>query len=317
MNREYRRLAPNRTLLVILIIALAFYVLLPQIGSFKDSLSALRHADMGYLIIGGVCALATYMAAAATYCLLSLHSVCYFRMLSVQLASAFANRLLPAGIGGIGVNYRFLRHQKHAPTQAASVVTANNTIGFIGHSLILTGTLLLTHDKTPGLHLWRARTLLVLVAAMIALVVVFVLLSRRLQKRILRSLSGLLRQLADYRHRGAHVSAALLTSIVLTFSYVLGLWACSYDLGTLFSFVTVLLIFTLSVAVGTVTPTPGGLGGVEAGLVAGFVAYGTSSSTALAIVLAYRGLTYWLPLLIGIPAFIATERLGYYRISSR
>ena len=59
------------------------------------------------------------------------------------------------------------------------------------------------------------------------------------------------------------------------------------------------------------TPTPGGLGGVEAGLVAGLVAYRVASADALAAVLVYRLVSYWLMLAIGAAAFVIAERRGY------
>lgn len=317
MSTQRSSSVPARTLLFLVIIALALYVLLPQVGSFRDSFKALHHAESGWLLIAGSCAVLTYMAAAATYCIVALKPISYIRMLTVQLASAFANRLLPAGIGGIGVNYRFLRHEHHTPTQSASVVTANNTIGFLGHVVILLITLITEHNHLPSLHIWRGRLLAIAFAGLIVAGITFVFLSRRLQQRILHAFRGLLKQLADYRLRLGHVCAALLTSIGLTLSYVLGLWACCFALGLELPFLTVLLVFTLAVAVGTATPTPGGLGGIEAGLVAGFVANEVAGATALAVVLAYRGLTYWMPLFIGIPAFVVTERRGYYSIAGK
>jgi len=55
----------------------------------------------------------------------------------------------------------------------------------------------------------------------------------------------------------------------------------------------------------------GGLGGAEAGLTAGFVAYGLTSNRALAVTLLYRLLTYWLALVIGALAFSVARRLRY------
>jgi uncharacterized protein (TIRG00374 family) len=77
------------------------------------------------------------------------------------------------------------------------------------------------------------------------------------------------------------------------------------------SFAIVLIVLTIGVAGGTAVPTPGGLGGAEAGLTAGFVAYGLTSNRALAVTLLYRLLTYWLALVIGALAFSVARRLRY------
>jgi uncharacterized protein (TIRG00374 family) len=53
--------------------------------------------------------------------------------------------------------------------------------------------------------------------------------------------------------------------------------------------------------VGRVTFLPGGLGIVEGGMVGSYVALGVPTTTAVLVVLAYRGLSLWLPTLIGFP----------------
>jgi len=52
-------------------------------------------------------------------------------------------------------------------------------------------------------------------------------------------------------------------------------------------------------AIAGVTPLPGGLGGVEAVLVALLAALGIPASVAGAAVVLHRGATYWLPMLVG------------------
>jgi uncharacterized protein (TIRG00374 family) len=72
-----------------------------------------------------------------------------------------------------------------------------------------------------------------------------------------------------------------------------------------------LLVLTAGVAGGTLTPTPGGLLGVEAGLIAGFAAFGISTADALAAALLYRLLTYWLALVGGFIAFVYAQHAKY------
>jgi len=79
-------------------------------------------------------------------------------------------------------------------------------------------------------------------------------------------------------------------------------------LGVHLPFIVVVLIFSFGLSTGTVTPTPGGLGGFEAGLTAGFVAYHVGSASALAIALLFRLISYWLMLAIGALAFTVSER---------
>ena len=58
-------------------------------------------------------------------------------------------------------------------------------------------------------------------------------------------------------------------------------------------------------------PTPGGLGAMEAALVAGFTAIGMDGALAVATVLSYRLATYWLPILPGWISLKVLERHNY------
>jgi uncharacterized protein (TIRG00374 family) len=118
--------------------------------------------------------------------------------------------------------------------------------------------------------------------------------------------------LLAYRKHPFELKGALLSSMILTLCNVLSLYFCVLALHIALPFIAVLLVFSLGIALGTATPTPGGLGGVEAGLVAGMVAYHVASADALAAVLAYRLISYWLALVIGAGAFVVTERRGYF-----
>jgi uncharacterized membrane protein YbhN (UPF0104 family) len=55
-------------------------------------------------------------------------------------------------------------------------------------------------------------------------------------------------------------------------------------------------------------PLPGGIGGVDGGMVAALVAFGTDPGLAIVAVLAYRGIAFWLPILPGAAAWISLRR---------
>jgi uncharacterized protein (TIRG00374 family) len=55
-------------------------------------------------------------------------------------------------------------------------------------------------------------------------------------------------------------------------------------------------------------PLPGGIGGVEGGLIGVFLAFGVKGSLAVLAVLAYRTISYWLPTLPGAVAYLRLRR---------
>src|SRR6185437_1798668 len=50
---------------------------------------------------------------------------------------------------------------------------------------------------------------------------------------------------------------------------------------------------------GNLLPLPGGLGGVEGGMIGAFAAFGVDVNLAVIAVLSYRGISFWLPTLPG------------------
>jgi uncharacterized protein (TIRG00374 family) len=55
---------------------------------------------------------------------------------------------------------------------------------------------------------------------------------------------------------------------------------------------------------GNALPLPGGIGGVEGGMIAAFIAFGVSGHLAVLAVLAYRTISYWLPTIPGAVAYL-------------
>ena len=59
---------------------------------------------------------------------------------------------------------------------------------------------------------------------------------------------------------------------------------------------------------GNVLPLPGGLGGVEGGMVAAFVGFGVPASLAVVAVLGYRTFAFWLPTIPGVLSYLRLRR---------
>ena len=57
-----------------------------------------------------------------------------------------------------------------------------------------------------------------------------------------------------------------------------------------------------------VLPAPGGVGGVEAGMIGAFLAFGVERHLAVLAVLAYRTISFWLPTIPGAIAYLHLRR---------
>jgi uncharacterized protein (TIRG00374 family) len=71
---------------------------------------------------------------------------------------------------------------------------------------------------------------------------------------------------------------------------------------------TIVFMAYLIGQLGGALPLPGGLGGIDGGLIATLILYGVAAAPATAAVLLYRVVLFWVPLVMGVPAFISLRR---------
>lgn len=277
-------------------LALLLYAVLPQLHAFKSSLNLLQQVAVAPLVAAVACSLLALFAAAAKYWFLALRPVRYSQSLTVQLASLLTNRLLPAGIGGMGVNYIFLLKAKHTKSQATAVVAMNNVLGLVGH-MLLVGVLLVklrSASAPPPMHIHSTAVTIGALAACFGLLLVW-----HWKTKLWNSLEGFWDSVRSYTRHPAKLLLGTACAVLIALAYALCLWYCAAALQVDLTFIDALIVLTVGVAASTVTPTPGGLVGVEAAMVAGLVAYRLSAADALAVALLYRLVTYWFSMLIG------------------
>jgi uncharacterized membrane protein YbhN (UPF0104 family) len=85
------------------------------------------------------------------------------------------------------------------------------------------------------------------------------------------------------------------------------LWATFHAFGAAPP-LSIILIGYLIGQLGGLLPLPGGVGGIDAGLLGTLVVYGVDAADAAVAVLAYRVILFWLPLLVGAVAFASLRR---------
>ena len=85
------------------------------------------------------------------------------------------------------------------------------------------------------------------------------------------------------------------------------LWATFHAFGASVP-LTVILMGYLIGQLGGLLPIPGGVGGIDGGLIGTLIVYGAPAATTAAAVLTYRVILFWLPLLVGGAAFAALQR---------
>jgi uncharacterized protein (TIRG00374 family) len=107
---------------------------------------------------------------------------------------------------------------------------------------------------------------------------------------------------------GARWQQALLAAVGNWLADYLALVCALYAVGARPKLSLVLLAFGVGAVAGMIPITPGGLGFVEAGLVGTLSLAGISGDQALLATLAYRIVSYWLPMVAGLGAWVAFRR---------
>jgi uncharacterized protein (TIRG00374 family) len=69
----------------------------------------------------------------------------------------------------------------------------------------------------------------------------------------------------------------------------------------------VIIAYAVANVVGTFSPTPGGLGAVEGVMIALLVGFGMPSAAAVAVVLVYRLINFWLPIPAGLATYLTVR----------
>jgi undecaprenyl-diphosphatase len=302
---ELRRVR-GRTVLMVATLGVAVYLLLPQVGELHETLDALKSAQWGWLVAAVLASVLSYIGAGIGMLGAVAEHLALLRTTLVQVAGSFANRFTPGSLGGMGVNMRYLQREGIDVPVAVAAIGLNGVAGVFVHvTLLIAFSIAVGHHGLPDVHLPDGWLVLVVVALVLAALGL-----------VLRSASMRARVADSARHVGRELVAVLRTptkalalfggSLLVTFTYMGALAASLAAFGADVHLVRIGFVYLAGAAVSSAAPTPGGLGAMEAALVAGLTAVGVPSGQAIAGVLTFRLATFWLPTL---PGWLVFRRL--------
>ena len=144
---------------------------------------------------------------------------------------------------------------------------------------------------------------------LIALVVLAIPAGRRLLRARLSPMLGqVVRRLLEIAQQPGKLTRGVGGTLLLSLSYILCLAACVAAFSRSVPITKIALVYLTGSAIGSIMPTPGGLGAVEAALTAGLTAAGVPGAAAASALLLFRLLTFWLPVPFGWGALRYLER---------
>ncbi len=246
----------------------------------------------------------------------------------ISMAGVAATRMIgAAGAGGIALTFWAVRKAGMGKRESVSYMVAFYVILYgIFMVALLLGGLLLRAGILPG----PAPFGVTVIPSIIGGVVIFLFLLgllvpdniERLAARWasgrgkLASIAGRLAAIPALIGNGTRIALRLTRDLVPGLLGALGwwtfdlltLWACFQAFGHSPTF-GVLLMGYLFGWIANVVPTPGGVGAVDGGMVAGFYAFGVPLDTAVAAVLGYRIFAFFLPTIPGVISFLKLRGL--------
>jgi putative heme transporter len=303
-----------------------FYFVLPRIVGLGPTLRALRSGDAGWLLLGVAVEACSMLGDITTFQGVFAARgipIGWRRTADVRMAGAAATKLLAAaGAGGIALTVWALRAWGLSGADVADGMVCYEIFTYGVYAFALAG---------AGFGLWFGvfsgphSVGLTLIPACVATVVILVVLSmlklhepaeRFLERRAQRSKG----RAAKRWRRSATLPRTLHTGLVAALGMVrrrdpsvLGAVAYwGFDIGALWAsfhafghsppgavLVTGYYLGTL----GSALPLPGGIGGVEGGMIGAFIGFGVKAPLATVAVLGYRTISYWLPTVPGVIAY--------------
>ena len=306
-----RRL-PVRQVLCLLPLLLVLVVAVRHRSVLAEGFGHLTTAEWPWLVAAAAATCLTWVAAAFTRQGAVVERLPARRLLATQFAAGAANHLLPTGLGAGAVNLRFMT-VCGVPLARSSAALA---LYLLAESVTRVGLLLVLLLAFPGaLHLGAlvpagaVGPLLLGVGVVLCAATITLLCVGRLRTAVGSFLRTALREARSVHARPARAFALWGGSLAFPVLQAAGLAAVGRALALPVPPLHMAVAYLAATVAVALVPTPGGIGSVEAALVVSLVAAGGPVAVATAVVLAYRIITVWLPLVPGALTLGALVRL--------
>ena len=307
----------RRSLLIlaaIVLVVVGLIVLVPGLASLRDRFSGARP---GWLILAAVLQLGSCAAYVLVFRGVFCRRMSWRTSTEIGLSELAANSVLSVGgAGGLALGAWILR-RGGLPTRfiarrtvAFFLLTSLANVGFLalGGLGLATGLL----GGSPGILLGLLPAVAAVAAVALALAarrVASALARRTMRARLLAAGEavgeGVDEALDVLRSRDPAIALGAAGYLLFDVA-VLGV--CFRAFGNDVPPVGVLLVAYLVGQLGSLIPIPGGIGGVDAGLIGTLVLYGVDATDAAVAVIAYRGLLLAIPAILGLPALALLRR---------
>jgi uncharacterized protein (TIRG00374 family) len=314
---------------VVSIVAFMYFVL-PKLLGLQETWNRIQNGNVWWLGLGAaleVCSFVGYIALFRAVFVRGDSRIHWRESYQITMAGLAATRLFAsAGAGGIALTAWALRRSGMEARVAACRLIAFMVLLYSVYmaTLVVDG-----FGLYLGVFPGKAPFAITVVPAIFGATVIIVFLAISLvpgdfDRLVARWTSGggrlgrLARRLAT---APATLATGVRTAIALVRSrnpYLLGaiawwgfdiavLWACFHAFGASPPKAVIVMAYFVGM-VGNTLPLPGGIGGVDGGMIGAFSAFGVNVEVSIVAVLAYRVFSFWLPTLPGGVAYLQLRK---------
>ncbi len=322
-----------QTLVIVVVLVAAIYILLPRLVGIQDALGKLSDASPAWLVVALGFTVLSFLSYVALFRGVVGEHVMHLEWsesYQITMASLAATRLFSAGgAGGIVLTYWALRKAGMERRQTACRMVAFLVLLYAVYmlALVVFGVLLrngvLSGEHPVGLTIVPAAV----AGALIVVFLLIALIPEDVERRLTHFAQGY--RFARFAERLATAPATLARGTRTAIDFVrnpsrgglavlgaVGFWATNigilwaafhaYDVHVPLG--VVVQGFFIGMVANLFPFAPGGVGAVDAGMIGTFVLFGLPSTEVFAAVLTYRLLAFWLPIPPGIAAFLQLRR---------
>ncbi|WP_314920843.1 lysylphosphatidylglycerol synthase transmembrane domain-containing protein [Actinomyces oris] len=300
----------TRTVLMAVVALVAVWTLLAQLD-FQQVSAAVSQANVWWMLAALFFSVATYVGAGLTLVAFSPERLSLWRSTEVHLASAVVSLVAPAGVGGAAINLRFL-NRKGVPTAVGvATVALVQVVQFVVTVVLLVVLAAMTGQST-GLTLPSGWVLVAAGAVVVVAAVVLTIPKARTWAwaKIEPTYRQVWPRLVWVMSNPVRLVLGVGGALMLTLSYILSFSASLWAFGYTVPFAVLAITYLASNTVGSIVPSPGGIGPVELALTAGLVAAGVPYGVALSTAIVYRLVTFWIPIPVGWLSLQRLQKVG-------
>lgn len=307
ISKEHHPHLKRRAIIELIGFVLLVLFIISEWELINTSLSAIRNSDLLFLIIALVIYWMLLPFTALSYRMLSYKKIPIITTSLAHLAGSGPGRIIPGGLGTLSMSAFHLKKLGLQTQKAIAVSLANNFIGVVLNVAVFLFVIFYRPDIRDSIFSTITSESLVFIGLLIMGVIVLCLWLyhfRKIRQTAKKTEKQLLLLMRLLLKKPRKLLGLFLIAFIILLGNVLMLQLSGDALGIAISPSDAVIALSIGVLIGGILPTPGGLGGVEAGIATSLALLGYGSQEAVSAALLYRTITYWQPLIPGTLAYL-------------